>query len=255
MTSLLDLEPLLDYVFDFHRHPVEDLNKFEKNLKKYRIKSFCLEGDFEDPQSYIDKIKPYVKKYADAAIIFGLLDFSMEKSESMEFLKKQEREINIRGVKIHPAQGLSLKKSILEAHFSAIREVLGTVPIYVHMDWPLRKKDGYAPRGKKKTFNRISSQFPDFSIIMGHAGGSGDYLDVWKACKKYPNVMIETSMAPTTSPLEEVIWKLGPERLLFGTNYPYCSPSVELVKIQSLIKTTDRDRKLILKTNAEAIFS
>ena len=61
-------------------------------------------------------------------------------------------------------------------------------------------------------------------------------------------------MAPVTSPLEEVIWKIGPERLLFGSNYPYCATSIELVKLQSLYKVSDDDIRIILESNAEVLF-
>ncbi|TXT53385.1 MAG: hypothetical protein BAJALOKI2v1_1000008 [Promethearchaeota archaeon] len=116
------------------------------------------------------------------------------------------------------------------------------------------KENGFAPRSLKETFEKIVSFFPDFQYIIGHAGGSGAFLDIWKTCKRHPNVYIETSMAPTTSPLEEVIWKLGPERILFGSNFPYCSTSVEIRKILSLYKVSDEDKKQILESNAEVLF-
>jgi predicted TIM-barrel fold metal-dependent hydrolase len=62
-------------------------------------------------------------------------------------------------------------------------------------------------------------------------------------------------MAPVTSPLEEVVWKVGPERLFFGSNFPYCATSIELVKILSLYQVTDADKKMILESNAEVLFS
>jgi predicted TIM-barrel fold metal-dependent hydrolase len=61
-------------------------------------------------------------------------------------------------------------------------------------------------------------------------------------------------MAPVTSPLEEVIWKFGPERLLFGSNYPFCATSIEIVKIFSLYKICDEDKRSILQSNAEVLF-
>jgi len=118
----------------------------------------------------------------------------------------------------------------------------------------LVEKRRYAPSPTKLTFDKIVSFFPEFRFIMGHAGGSGAYLNVWKSCKKFSNVYIETSMAPVTSPLEEVVWKVGPERLLFGSNYPYCATSIELVKILSLYQVTDSDKKMILESNAEVLF-
>jgi predicted TIM-barrel fold metal-dependent hydrolase len=168
----------------------------------------------------------------------------------MTLLEKQKVKLDISGIKIHPQQKFKLQKEFLKPYFNLISELFGTdFPIYIHMDWPLREKEGFAPRVKKNTFNKFPSYFPDFTFIMGHAGGSGDYLKIWKTCKKYPNIYIETSMAPTTSTLEEVIWKIGPERLLFGSNYPFCGTDVELMRIQALHNVTDNQKKLILAKN------
>lgn len=246
-------------LFDFHCH-ASNLNDFEENLKKYNIGKFCMmptviENDFNDISAYINKIKPYKAKYGKKAIIFGNLDFSLPAERNVELLRKQISDINIQGIKIHPEQGFEINKSFLRPYFKAIIDVLGTeIPIYIHTDWPLLEEKDYFPNGLKETFNKIVSFFPEFKFIMGHAGGSADYLNIWKTCEKYPNVYIETSMAPATSPLEEIIWKLGPKRILFGSNYPYCTRSSEIVKILSLYQVTDADRKLILSSNGEVLF-
>ena len=247
-------------VFDFHRH-IANLSEFEQNLEDFNIGKFCLmpttiENDFENISTYIENIKPYYEKYKDKAFIFGALDFSNDYDYNKELLEKQKRSVNIKGIKLHPEQGFELNKKFLKPYFHAISDIFGyTIPIYVHTDWPLTEAKGYAPESIKNTFSIIVTNFPDFKFIMGHAGGSGAYLNVWKSCKKFSNVYLETSMAPVTSPLEEVIWKIGPERLLFGSNYPYCATSIELVKLYSLYKITDEDIRMALESNAEVLFS
>jgi len=260
MNKILEVN-IPDYkLFDFHRH-ISNIESFDKNLKEFNIGSFCLmpsmiDNDFEDISNYINKIKPFVKKYADRAIIFGALDFIKGYEDNLEILMEQSKEINIKGIKLHPEQIFKIKKDNLEPYFKALSEILGNnIPIYIHMDWPLLEENRYAPNGKKNTFNKIVTFFPDFKYIMGHAGGSGDYLNVWKSCKKFSNVYIETSMAPVTSTLSEVVWKIGPKRLLFGSNYPYCGTSIELIKILCMYQVSDADKKAILESNWEVLFT
>ncbi|MHA1274444.1 MAG: amidohydrolase family protein [Promethearchaeota archaeon] len=251
-----------DYkIFDFHRHCISELNEFENNIKKFNIERFCLmpsikEGDFNDLKGYITKIKPYYKVFKDKAFIFGFLDFTKSPQENLEMLSLLKRELNIKGIKLHPEQGFLIEKNFLKSYFKIITEIFGyKLPIYIHMDWPLLEEKRYAPNGKRKTFNKIASFFPDFKFIMGHAGGSGDYLNIWKSCKKYQNVFIETSMTPVTSTLSEVVWKVAPNRLLFGSNYPYCSVRVEVLKILSLYKVSEEDKHAILENNWKYVFN
>jgi predicted TIM-barrel fold metal-dependent hydrolase len=241
-------------LFDFHRHIGFRMENFEANLSKYNINQFCLmptvfNNDFKNITQYIEKLQPYFKKYSDRSIIFGCLDFTKSVEENLNLLEKQKITLDIKGIKIHPFQPFKLKRYFLKPYFDLVFELFGPFPIYIHMDWPLSKENGFAPRGKKKTFNKFPSFFPEFKFVMGHAGGSGDYLKIWKTCKKYPNVYIETSMAPTTATLEEVIWKIGPNRLLFGSNYPFCGTDVEVMRIQALHKVTEHQKKQILSEN------
>jgi predicted TIM-barrel fold metal-dependent hydrolase len=246
-------------LFDFHRH-ASTIEEFDKNLNQFNIGRFCLmpchqTNDFQNLSSYIEKIKPYREKFKENALIFGALDFAKDKEQNSTLLEKQKRALDIKGIKLHPEQGFIINKKSLKPYFAAISDVLGyDAPIYIHTDWPLLEEKGYAPDLNKDNFDKIVSFFPEFKYIMGHAGGSGAYLNIWKSCKKFPNVYIETSMAPVTSPLEEVIWKFGPERLLFGSNYPFCATSIEIVKIFSLYKICDEDKRSILQSNAEVLF-
>ncbi|MHA1150781.1 MAG: amidohydrolase family protein [Promethearchaeota archaeon] len=249
-----------DYrIFDCHRHVSSTIEDFDANIEEFNIDKFCLmpsmiEGDFYDLPKYIKKLKPYVEKYKKNVKIFGFLNFSESYSDILEMLDTQKRELNIVGIKIHPYQKFLIDKAQLNPYFKAINEIFGNnLPIYIHLDWPLLPTR-YAPQGKKNTFNKIVSFFPEFTFIMGHAGGSGDYLNIWKSCKKYSKIYIETSMAPVDSTLSEVVWKVGPERLLFGSNYPYCGTNIELVKILCMYKVSEADKRAILSSNWEAIF-
>lgn len=246
-------------IFDFHRH-ISDINDFEQDLKDFNIGKFCLmpttiEHDFQNILSYIEKVKQLYEKYKENAIIFGALDFTNDYNYNKELLEKQKKSVNIKGIKLHPEQGFEINKKFLRPYFKVIADILGyDIPIYIHTDWPLTEENGYTPAPLKKNFTKIVSYFSDFKFILGHGGGSGAWRNLWKICKKYSKVFIETSMTPATTPLEEVVWKVGPERLLFGSNYPYCTTSSEIIKIHNLYKVNDNDVRMIFESNAEVLF-
>jgi predicted TIM-barrel fold metal-dependent hydrolase len=246
-------------IFDFHRH-ISNLSEFEQNLNDFNIGKFCLmpttiENDFKNIPTYIENVKPYYEKYKERALIFGALDFSKDYNHNRELLEQQKKTVNIKGIKLHPEQGFDLDKKFLKPYFRVIADIFSyDIPIYVHTDWPLTEKKGYAPEPLKENFTKIVANFSEFNFILGHGGGSGAWRNLWKICKKFANVLIETSMTPATTPLEEVVWKIGPERLLFGSNYPYCTISSEILKIQNLYKVNDNDIRMILESNSEVLF-
>ncbi|MFJ8581132.1 amidohydrolase family protein [Micromonospora sp. NPDC093277] len=75
----------------------------------------------------------------------------------------------------------------------------------------------------------LAGRFPDVTFVLGHTGvGNIDYhgLDLVAAV---PNIVVETS-GGYTDVLRFAIDRLGPSRLLFGTEAPLQHPQVELAK-------------------------
>lgn len=247
-------------IFDSHCHPSLDLRDFEANLNNFKIKQFCfmptvIENDFNDLRGYFRRINPIVNKFKKFCLVFGALDFAKSPEKNRILIEEQKIKEDIKGIKFHYEQNFTLDRDYLVPYFKVIEDVFGfDIPIYIHTDWPL-KGERLEPTKLKDSFSKFPEFFPEHKYIAGHAGCSGAYLSVWKVCKKFSNVFVETSMCPTTPTLEEIVWKVGSDRILFGSNYPYCATSVEVVKILSMYKVTDEDRENIFYNNAEVLFS
>ena len=246
-------------IIDSHCHASSKFEVFQKNMETFNIKKFCLmptviENDFNDLDNYFNKVKSINAKFKNTCFIFGALDFSKTPEENRELILNQRDKEKIKGIKVHHEQNFLLDKKYLQPYFKIIEDVFGfDFPIYIHTDWPLIG-ERLKPTKLKDSFSKFPNYFPDFKFIMGHGGGSGAYVSIWKVCKKYSNVYVESSMCPTTQSLEEVIWRVGEDRVIFGSNFPYCGISVEIVKILSLYQVTDEDRENIFYNNAKVLF-
>jgi predicted TIM-barrel fold metal-dependent hydrolase len=152
------------------------------------------------------------------------------------------------GLKLHPLQNFPIKKVILEPYLQIAAKK--KIPIYIHTDWVPSAEYGKYRNTIKENFGEITALFPEITFIMGHAGNSDSWVNIWRLIQKHPNVMVETSMAPSPGELEKVVQNIGIERVLFGSNFPFCEPSVELMKIIMMNGVSESDKERIVFDNA-----
>lgn len=79
----------------------------------------------------------------------------------------------------------------------------------------------------------LASAHPRVQFVLGHSGiGNIDYYAV-DLVRSQANVWFETS-GGYSSVVRAALERLGPDRLLFGTEYPIQHPRVELAKFEAL---------------------
>ena len=151
------------------------------------------------------------------------------------------------GLKIKsPVQGFHLSDEILWPLLEECAKL--ELPVYCHTGTPVTAMPfqlAYAAR-----------MFPTVSFIMGHTGASDFWNDVPYAVDAAENILLETSLvSPTTASacVLELIPKIGPERVLFGSDFPMQSMSLELAKTRNLIDDAAA-RELVLGGNAARLF-
>jgi predicted TIM-barrel fold metal-dependent hydrolase len=101
----------------------------------------------------------------------------------------------------------------------------------------------------------LAVTFPDANIIFGHMGGGNIVyinasIDI--ACRR-PNVYLETSGMPMHTKIAEAIERVGPTRVLYGSDAPFHHPAVELLKVR-LSGLDDELIQRVLHTNAHELF-
>ena len=97
----------------------------------------------------------------------------------------------------------------------------------------------------------LAARFPQATFIMAHAGGNWDYGV--RAIHPYPNVLIDTSGGnPTQGIVEMALRRLGPNRIIFGSDASGRSFASQLAKIHGAA-ISPRARRMILHDNAAAL--
>jgi uncharacterized protein len=87
----------------------------------------------------------------------------------------------------------------------------------------------------------LAERFPGVTFVLGHSGvGNIDFYGVELVAPR-PNIVLETSGGYTTV-VRAALDVLGPERVLFGSEFPLQHPSVELAKFAALDLTPDQWR-------------
>ncbi len=97
----------------------------------------------------------------------------------------------------------------------------------------------------------LARAFPRVDFVFGHCGSTGLDARGLAVLAPHPNVAAELSGA-FTAVARLALARLGPGRVLFGTEYPLQDPRVELVKLAAL----DLDRptyRAVTDTNARRL--
>jgi uncharacterized protein len=150
------------------------------------------------------------------------------------------------GVKMHP---------LIDAYMPndpALRPLMEVVsarrlPVLVHTGHPIFTLPW--------SVEELAAEYPDAKIIFGHMGGGNIIyinasIDI--ACRR-DNVYLETSGMPEHHKIMEAIERVGPTRVLYGSDAPFHHPAVEILKV----RVSGLDEALIervLRTNSRELF-
>ncbi len=146
------------------------------------------------------------------------------------------------GAVIHPGIAREMLTS------ASTREVLNayrryTRPLLVHIP------NGAAVRDLEV----LAAEFTTLKFIAAGAGGD-DWQDCMYAAKRYVNIHLEPlSGGSHRGKLETILQVLGPNRVLFASNYPEFNPGASLGLLMEA-KISDGEKQNILTNNAVRLF-
>lgn len=156
--------------------------------------------------------------------------------------------LELKGVKLHPDfQGFNIDDDSMMKVYKALE---GKLPVLMHMGD--ETKTSSSPARLKK----VIDMFPDLTVIAAHFGG----YKMWdESCKLLvgTNVYFDTSSALFMLNKEnatDIIRLHGPEKILFGSDYPMWNHKEELQRFLSL-GLTQNEREMILWKNASKLLN
>lgn len=156
------------------------------------------------------------------------------------------------GVKLHPdIQGVDINDSRLMPLYEIMQSK--GLRLYLHMGDD-RPEYRFSEAGK---LVEVLERFPSLVVVAAHLGGYKAWDDAVTFLAGRENVWYDTSSAlwaMTTEYAENLISRLGYDRVMFGTDYPVKNTDDELERFLSL-RLTDSQREDILWNNAMRFLS
>ncbi len=164
----------------------------------------------------------------------------------------------MRGLKIHPvAQNFSPDDKRMWPVYEWL--VKHDLPITSHSGMNI---DNSSTFGEPRRWFPVLEDFPHLKLILAHLG-NGFWDQTVEIAQKFPGVMFDTAIAisyinsPTTlseGDAADLIRTLGPERVMFGSDYPWINPKKDIDHIKNL-PISSRSKELILGENAARLFN
>jgi len=181
----------------------------------------------------------------------------------LEMTAERMREEILDKVKNHGAKGIKMQPA--NQRFFPADEPVQTVyqtalelgiPVFCHAG-KFQNAPDYARPAK---FADVLAQYSNLTFILAHIG-HGYEEECVELAASYPNVSFDLSAcisgseAPDTMGDEEAVAllrKIGVEKIMFGTDYPWYDPIRDSQRIISM-PLTDDEKRLILSENAKRI--
>lgn len=146
------------------------------------------------------------------------------KEECLRKIETYVDERGFRGIKLNPLRHAYVADdTILDPIMEAARE--RNIPVFIH--------SGHPPYSLPWSIALLAERFPEVRTVMIHMGhGHGVYIDAaLKMAKRYPNIYLEMSGMPMGVKIRQAYEEVGRDRIMFGTDYPFHHPSVEIQKV------------------------
>lgn len=237
--KIVDMHAHIDVVkaFNWVDTPEKLIGLMDECGISYSIASAYMNIPGPDPTA-LDRLCASIAPYKGRLFPFVRMDPWYGK-EAIAFLDEAVRNYELKGVKFHPTT--YALHPYTELTVSLVRHAgeLG-LPVLFHcgdemMSYPLQ-------------IGELAKQCPDTTIILAHMGGLFHTRDALTVAEMCPNVYVDTSEIPHVFPIRLFVDAIGPERVLFGTDAPYCDPLVELEKVK-LAGLTPEEFELVCSKN------
>ncbi len=188
--------------------------------------------------------------FIDAAKRFPrLLPFTgvHPKSRTLDEQLQRHLAAGVRGAKFHPNGQFIATDSPAVVSFCA-RCGQADLPLLMHCGPVGIEPKAGAKRSQVYRYERAIAENPDTTFVLGHCGALQHTVALGFA-DKYPNVLYELSSLGLTA-MRDVFAEVAPERLLYGTDWPFYHQSITMARVLILTDGDEAARRAILHDNA-----
>ncbi len=144
------------------------------------------------------------------------------------YLDEAERFLDhprFRGMKLHP---------LLDGYHPNDPAVHPLIELLVERDLPVLIHCGHPIFTLPWSIEELIVRFPQAKVVLGHMGhGNIVYINASiDVAERNPNVYLETSGMPMHTKIREAVDRVGPDRVLYGSDVPFHHPRVEIEKVR-----------------------
>ena len=155
-------------------------------------------------------------------------------------LLEQAFELGFKGLKLHPVSTI--------AH-PAGEETLRLIRVAAAHHAPTLFHCGDEPMTTPLAVSRAAMACPEATIILGHMGGYFHVDEAIMVAEQYENIVLETSAMPYPAKIREAVERIGPDRVVYASDGPACSPRIEIEKVR-LARLPTSAEELVFAGNA-----
>lgn len=200
----------------------------EKLIEELDLHGFDQAVVFPEPYDWDyreahDDVGAAVRRYPDRLIPLALVN-PRSGQPGLDEIERCVREHGARGVKVRPdSQPCPANSMAVRAVFEvAIRLKL---PVFIH--------SGFSANAHPLAIGDVVQDYPEVSVVMQHMFDLTGRHSL-KVALRHANVYLETSGVYSPYLLREAIDRLGPHRVMFGSDTPYLPREVEAFKLECL---------------------
>ena len=157
-----------------------------------------------------------------------------------------------RGLKLHPEMQRFAPDDPQAMEIYGECETLG-LPVIFHAGRSGIEPESLRPYALIRHYVPAIAAHPRVQFVLGHAGAR-DVADAIAAAQQHPNVWLEIACQGATQ-LSEILTTVGPERLLFGSDWPFYPLAPTLAKVLLVTERDPSARTAILSGNAERVLT
>lgn len=221
--------------------PIDELIPF---IKKYGIEEIALMPFELETEKYNMKIIELAK---ENKFIHGLYWIKKERIPEDLKILKNELYHGLIGVKFHSSfENLTVTNDVYEPVMELLNENESIILIHCG-----RYKDGNPESNSSYIHGlNLAKKYSKLKVILAHMGGNDSSI-VKKAvdsAKDLFNVYFDTSGISTPFRAEYAVKTIGAQRVLFGSDFPWCSFRGNYYNIADSI-LSDEEKKLIFYNN------
>lgn len=243
-------------IIDFHTYvgnsmlgSSSSIEELLENMEKNNI-SASVVCPVKTVDPYFEKQNQFVAdlqcKYKDKIYGFCRIDPNLGK-DSEKILINSIRDLKMKGLVLHPWE---------ETFAINDKRVFSFMEICAEYDIPVLVETGYPWLSHCFQVANLAQKFPKIKFIMSHGGqfdSSGYALtDVDYVMDHNDNLYIETAGDFSDEGIENIPVRLGNQRVIFGSHFPWLETELEVYRIERA-NLTDEAKRAIYSENAKSI--